>query len=44
MHESFLYQTNEIFIQVVFFALMMAATEVGYRLGRKFEPARAGEY
>ncbi len=38
MHESFLYQTNEGLIQVVFFALMMAATEAGYRLGRKFEP------
>jgi hypothetical protein len=33
--ESFLYETNEVIIQCVFFTLMMAATEVGYRLGRK---------
>ena len=44
MNESFLYQTNEVLIQVVFFALMMAATEAGYRLGRKVRSRHAGEY
>jgi hypothetical protein len=38
VNESFLYQTHEAIIQCVFFALMMAATEAGYRLGRKSEP------
>jgi hypothetical protein len=37
VNESFLYRTHEVIIQGVFFALMMAATEVGYRLGRKSE-------
>ena len=37
MNESFLYKTHEVIIQCVFFSLMMAATEVGYRLGRKSE-------
>jgi hypothetical protein len=37
VNEGFLYRTNEFLIQCVFFALMVAATEVGYRLGRKFE-------
>jgi hypothetical protein len=37
VNESFLYQTHELIIQCVFFALMMAATEAGYRLGRKSE-------
>jgi prepilin signal peptidase PulO-like enzyme (type II secretory pathway) len=37
VNESFLYQTHEVIIQCVFFALMMAATEAGYRLGRKSE-------
>ncbi len=40
MDESFLYRTNEFIIQCVFFLLMMTATEVGFRLGCKFE-ARA---
>lgn len=37
VNEGFLYQTNEVLIQGVFFVLMVAATEVGYRLGRKVE-------
>ena len=37
VNEGFLYRTNEFLIQCVFFALMVAATEVGYRLGRKVE-------
>lgn len=37
MNEGFLYQTNEVLIQGVFFVLMVAATEMGYRLGRKVE-------
>ncbi len=37
MNESFLYQTHEVIIQGVFFALMMAATEAGYRFGRRSE-------
>jgi hypothetical protein len=32
-----LYAANEIIIFVVFFALMLAATEIGFRLGRKSE-------
>ena len=35
MKEGFLYGMNEAIIQCVFFALMLAATEVGFRLGRK---------
>jgi hypothetical protein len=38
VNESFFYQTHEVIIQCVFFALMMVATEAGYRLGRKSEP------
>lgn len=44
VNESFLYGTPEVIIQCVFFALMLAATEVGFRLGRKFQsstPANA---
>jgi hypothetical protein len=37
VNESFLYKTHEVIIQCVFFALMMVATEAGYRLGRKSE-------
>jgi hypothetical protein len=37
VNESFLYQTHEVIIQCVFFALMMAATEAGFRLGRRSE-------
>jgi len=40
VNESLLYRTNEVVIQLVFFALMLAATEVGFRLGNKFQ-ARA---
>jgi prepilin signal peptidase PulO-like enzyme (type II secretory pathway) len=40
VNESFLYRINEVIIQCVFFVLMVTATEVGFRLGRKFE-ARA---
>lgn len=35
MNAGFLYATNEIIIFVLFFALMLAATEIGFRLGRK---------
>jgi formate hydrogenlyase subunit 3/multisubunit Na+/H+ antiporter MnhD subunit len=35
VNTGFLYGTNEIVIFVVFFALMLAATEIGFRLGRK---------
>jgi hypothetical protein len=34
---SFLYGTNEIIIFLVFFALMLTATEIGFRLGRRSE-------
>jgi prepilin signal peptidase PulO-like enzyme (type II secretory pathway) len=37
VNESFLYKTHEVIISCVFFALMMVATELGYRLGRKSE-------
>jgi hypothetical protein len=37
VNESLLYRTNEVLIYWVFFALMLMATEVGFRLGRKFE-------
>jgi len=37
VNTGFLYGTNEIVIFVVFFALMLAATEIGFRLGRKSE-------
>jgi hypothetical protein len=37
VNESLLYTTNEVVINWVFFALMLTATEVGFRLGRKFE-------
>ena len=35
VNESLLYRTHEVIIQWVFFALTLAATEVGFRLGRK---------
>lgn len=35
--EGFLYGTHEVIIQCVFFALMLAGTELGFRLGRKSE-------
>ena len=35
---GFIYRINESTIFVTFFALMLAVTEVGFRLGRKFEP------
>jgi hypothetical protein len=34
---GFLYATNEIIIYSIFFALMLAGSEAGFRLGRKFE-------
>jgi hypothetical protein len=37
VNTGFLYGTNEIIICLVFFALMLAATEAGFRLGRKSE-------
>ena len=37
MNESFLYGTHEVIIQCVFLALMLAATEIGFRLGRQFQ-------
>ena len=37
MNTGFLYGTNEIIVFVVFFAFMLAATEIGYHLGRKSE-------
>jgi hypothetical protein len=37
MNESLLYRTNEVVINWLFFSLMLAATEAGFRLGRKFE-------
>jgi hypothetical protein len=37
VNESLLYRTNELVINWVFFALMLMATEVGFRLGRKVE-------
>ncbi len=38
MNETLLYRTPEMLINWAFFALMLAATEVGFRLGRKSEP------
>jgi hypothetical protein len=35
--ESFLYRTPEVIIQCAFLALTLAAAEVGFRVGRKFE-------
>ena len=37
MNEGFLYGTREVIIQCAFLALMLAAIEVGFRIGRKFE-------
>jgi hypothetical protein len=37
VNAGFLQGTNEILIYVVFFTLMLAATDVGFRLGRKSE-------
>jgi hypothetical protein len=37
VNAGFLYGTNEIIIFVMFFALMLGATEIGFRLGRKSE-------
>jgi len=34
---GFIYGTNEIIVLFVFFALMLAATEAGFHLGRRFE-------
>jgi len=37
VNSGFLYGTNEIVIYLVFFALMLAATEAGFHLGRRSE-------
>jgi hypothetical protein len=37
VNESLFYRTNEVVINWVFFALMLTATEAGFRLGRKLE-------
>jgi hypothetical protein len=37
VNTGFLYGTNEIIVFFGFFALMLAATEAGFRLGRKSE-------
>jgi hypothetical protein len=37
VNESLLYRTNEVFINWLFFALMLTATEIGFRLGQKLE-------
>jgi hypothetical protein len=37
VNEGFLYRTHEVIIEGAFLALMLATTEVGFRLGRKFE-------
>ena len=37
VNESLFYRTNEMVINWAFFALMLTATEVGFRLGRKSE-------
>ena len=41
MNTGFLYGTNEIVIYFAFFALMLAATEAGFHLGRKSEGSTA---
>ena len=38
MNETLLYRTPEMLINWAFFSLMLAATELGFRLGRKSEP------
>ena len=43
MKEGFLYGTHEVIIQCVFFALMLAAIELGFRLGRKAEAITRAE-
>jgi hypothetical protein len=35
VNDGLLYRTNEVVINWLFFALMLTATEVGFRLGRK---------
>lgn len=37
VNSTFLYTTNEVFIYSVFFALLLAGSEAGFRFGRKFE-------
>jgi hypothetical protein len=37
VNESLFYRTNEVVINWLFFALMLTATETGFRLGRKIE-------
>lgn len=43
MKEGFLYGTHEVIIQCVFFALMLAAIELGFRLGRKAEASTGAQ-
>jgi hypothetical protein len=43
LKEGFLYGTHEAIIQCAFFALMLAATEVGFRLGCKSEAGTPAE-
>ena len=43
MKEGFFYGTHEVIIQCVFFALMLAATEAGFRLGRNSEASISAE-
>lgn len=43
MKEGFLYGTHEVIIQCVFFALMLGAIELGFRLGRKAEASTRTE-
>jgi hypothetical protein len=43
LKEGFLYGTHAAIIQCAFLALMLAATEVGFRLGRKSEAGAAAE-
>ena len=37
VNESLFYRTNEVVINWLFFALILTATEIGFRLGRKLE-------
>jgi hypothetical protein len=37
VNESLLYRTNEVVVNWLFFSLMLTATELGFRLGRKFD-------
>jgi hypothetical protein len=43
VNKGFLYGTHEVIVQCAFFALMLAATELGFRLGRKSEASTPAE-